>query len=218
VWDSVYGLWHSTDSGLSFAKLANVQEADNVGFGKAAPGQNYPAIYIPAKVGGLRGIYRSDDGGATWLRINDDQHQWGVAGAAAITGDPRIYGRVYLSTNGRGIIYGDLGGGGCASSAVSVDSITVTTVAAGKGKKRGQATITVKDDCGAPVANATIFGAFSGSLNESVSGVTNANGVVTLLTNGSAGGTVSVTFCVTNVTHASLTYDSAGNVETCDHN
>ena len=65
---------------------------------------------------------------------------------------------------------------------VSVNSIVVTTVAAGKGKKRGQVTIAVKDDCGAPVANATVFGAFSGSLNESVSGVTNANGVVTLLT------------------------------------
>ena len=107
-----YGLWRSTDSGASFVKLSNVEEADNVGFGKAAAGQTYPAVYAPAQVGGVRGLYRSDDAGATWVRINDDQHQWGVAGTDAITGDPRVYGRVYVSTNGRGIIYGDLGGGG----------------------------------------------------------------------------------------------------------
>jgi hypothetical protein len=65
------------------------------------------ALYIPAQIGGVRGLYRSIDAGATWVRINDDQHQWGRAGEAAITGDPRIYGRVYVGTNGRGIIYGD---------------------------------------------------------------------------------------------------------------
>ncbi|MXO81727.1 xyloglucanase, partial [Paenibacillus sp. OT2-17] len=32
-----YGLWHSNDSGATFTKLSNVQEADFVGFGKAAP-------------------------------------------------------------------------------------------------------------------------------------------------------------------------------------
>ena len=35
-----YGLWHSTNSGASFTRLSNVQEADNIGFGKAAPGQS----------------------------------------------------------------------------------------------------------------------------------------------------------------------------------
>jgi len=103
----VYGLWHSTNNGANFTKLANVDQADTVGFGMAAPGQTYPAIFTSAQVGGVRGIFRSDDAGASWIRINDDQHQWGSTNAT-ITGDPRIYGRVYLGTNGRGIIYGDL--------------------------------------------------------------------------------------------------------------
>jgi hypothetical protein len=103
----VYGLWHSTNNGANFTKLANVDQADMVGFGMAAPGQTYPAIFTSAQVGGVRGIFRSDDAGASWIRINDDQHQWGSTNAT-ITGDPRIYGRVYLGTNGRGIIYGDL--------------------------------------------------------------------------------------------------------------
>jgi photosystem II stability/assembly factor-like uncharacterized protein len=102
----VYGLWHSTNSGASFTKLANVEEADVIGFGKAAPGQSYMALYTSAKIGGVRGIYRSDDAGATWVRINDDQHQYGWTGST-ITGDPRIYGRVYIGTNGRGMFYAD---------------------------------------------------------------------------------------------------------------
>ncbi|MFJ1791850.1 cellulose binding domain-containing protein [Kitasatospora griseola] len=103
---AAYGLWHSTDGGASFARLAGVDQADSIGFGKAAPGRSYPALYSSAKIGGVRGIFRSDDAGASWVRINDASHQWGWTGAA-ITGDPRVYGRVYVSTNGRGILYGD---------------------------------------------------------------------------------------------------------------
>lgn len=101
-----YGLWHSTDSGASFTKLSNVQEANVVGFGKAAPGQSYTALYTSAKIDGVRGIFRSNDAGATWIRINDDKHQYASTNSA-ITGDPRIYGRVYIGTNGLGIVYGD---------------------------------------------------------------------------------------------------------------
>jgi xyloglucan-specific exo-beta-1,4-glucanase len=99
------GLWHSTDGGTTFTKQANVTEAANIGFGKAAPGQTYPALYSSALIGGVRGIFRSGDAGATWVRINDDRHQYAAEGAA-ITGDPRVYGRVYVATNGRGVIYG----------------------------------------------------------------------------------------------------------------
>ncbi|GGW94428.1 cellulose binding domain-containing protein [Streptomyces lomondensis] len=109
--DGAYGLWHSTDGGTSFTKLPNVEQADTVGFGKAAPGASYQTLYTSAKIGGVRGIFRSTDKGASWTRVNDDAHQWGWTGAA-ITGDPRVYGRVYVSTNGRGVIYGDSSDGG----------------------------------------------------------------------------------------------------------
>ncbi|MFI1758342.1 cellulose binding domain-containing protein [Streptomyces sp. NPDC020571] len=101
-----YGLWHSTDGGKTFAKLPGVDAADTVGFGKAAPGASYQTLFTSAEIGGVRGIFRSTDKGATWTRVNDDAHQWGWTGAA-ITGDPRVYGRVYVSTNGRGVVYGD---------------------------------------------------------------------------------------------------------------
>jgi xyloglucan-specific exo-beta-1,4-glucanase len=103
---ALYGMWHSTNSGASFTKLANVQEANVLGYGKAAPGQSYMAIYTSAKIDGVRGVFRSTDAGASWVRINDDQHQYAAINVA-ITGDPRIYGRVYLGTNGRGILYAD---------------------------------------------------------------------------------------------------------------
>jgi hypothetical protein len=37
--------------------------------------------------------------------VNDDQHQYGWI--SVISGDPRVFGRVYFGANGRGIIYGD---------------------------------------------------------------------------------------------------------------
>lgn len=110
-------------------------------------------------------------------------------------------------------------GGGCSASTTSVSSIVVTTVNVGGGNKKGQATVTVVNNCGSPVANATVTGDFTGKISQSgVSAVTNSSGVAVLQTTDSAKGTVTVTFCVTNVTHASLTYNSAANVETCDSN
>ncbi|MEU6143739.1 cellulose binding domain-containing protein [Streptomyces sp. NPDC047081] len=128
--DGAYGLWHSTDSGATFTKLSNVEQADTIGFGKAATGASYQTLYTSAKIGGVRGIFRSTDKGATWTRINDDVHQWGWTGAA-ITGDPRVYGRVYVSTNGRGVIYGDTsdtsgGGGGTDPPPTPTGACTVT--------------------------------------------------------------------------------------------
>lgn len=102
-----YGMWHSTDSGKTFVKLENVEQADTVGFGKAKEDGGYPAIYTYAKINGVRGIFRSDDEGENWIRLNDDEHQFGCANSD-ISGDPRVYGRVYVATNGLGVVYGDI--------------------------------------------------------------------------------------------------------------
>jgi len=101
------GLYHSTDGGASFTKLNKVGGVDALGFGKAAPGKTFPALYLLGNIEQLHAYYRSDGDGQTWVRINDDQHQFGIPNRPMIIGDPRIYGRVYLTTGGRGVIYGD---------------------------------------------------------------------------------------------------------------
>ena len=101
------GMWRSKDGGTTWKRIARFETAESVGFGKAAKNAAYPAIYTSALIGGKAAIYRSIDGGSRWTRLNDDDHQWAYSGSA-ITGDPLVYGRVYLTTNGRGIIYGDI--------------------------------------------------------------------------------------------------------------
>jgi hypothetical protein len=100
------GLYRSTDGGTAFARVDGCRASYTLGFGKAADGAAYPAIYQVGAVDDITAVYRSDDEARTWTRINDDRHQWGWTGET-ITGDPRVYGRVYVATNGRGIQYGE---------------------------------------------------------------------------------------------------------------
>ncbi|MYM22222.1 exo-alpha-sialidase [Duganella sp. FT135W] len=117
------GLARSTDSGATFAKVASVNQCGAIGFGKAAPEASYPTLYLLGTVGGTRGVLRSTDAGVTWVRVNDDAHQYGGSGNAhMINGDLNVFGRVYMSTAGRGIAYG---------SVVADGDVAVTPVTAG---------------------------------------------------------------------------------------
>jgi hypothetical protein len=122
------GLLRSTDSGATFTKVASVTSAINVAFGKAAPGASHLAVFLVGTVDGVTGVFRSDDTGASWVRINDDAHQYGNMGDA-LAADPNVYGRVYLGTNGRGILYADRTGGTptSASPTPSTSSPTPST-------------------------------------------------------------------------------------------
>lgn len=104
-----------------------------------------------------------------------------------------------------------------AATTLHVANILVDRVAAGGGASRSQAVVTIVDSSGSPVANATVTVQFSQSISETKSGVTNASGNVTLLTTGTAANPAKTTGCVTNVSHATLTYNAAANVKTCDN-
>jgi photosystem II stability/assembly factor-like uncharacterized protein len=96
---------HSTDGGKSYETVESVTAAHALGFGKPAEGKKYPAMYLIGKVADVAGFFRSDDAGRSWVRINDDLHQYGFVNL--IIGDPRVYGRAYLGTGGRGIVVGE---------------------------------------------------------------------------------------------------------------
>lgn len=103
------GLKRSIDGGATFVvPSANVTAAAAVGIGKAAPGKTYPSIYIWGRVNGVTGVFRSIDEGVTWLRVNDDAYEFGGAeNGNFVIGDMNTFGRVYMGTVGRGIVYTD---------------------------------------------------------------------------------------------------------------
>ncbi|KAI0274685.1 hypothetical protein BC834DRAFT_965184 [Gloeopeniophorella convolvens] len=165
VWVSTdQGLFHSTTSGASFAAVAGVSAAWAVALGAPAQAGGYPALFAAANIGGV-GYFRSDDAGASWVRIDDAAHGFGSASANVITADPRIYGRVYIGTNGRGIFYGDASGvAPPSSSTVSSSSTTAssssTTQSTASTSSSTQSSSTTSS---APAATQTAYGQCGGA-------------------------------------------------------
>jgi hypothetical protein len=100
------GLARSSDSGASFSMLNNaLRGGGRVRQGRAGRG-------LPDRLHLGRGRRRArrvplDRSRRLWLRINDDQHQYGGPGDAQfVVGDMNTFGVVYMSTAGRGIVYG----------------------------------------------------------------------------------------------------------------
>ncbi|THU40192.1 T9SS type A sorting domain-containing protein [Niastella caeni] len=119
VWVALWnGLTYTTNNGSSWTTVPNVTYCRAVGFGKAATGATYPAVYIWGTVSGVKGIFRSTDQGASWTRINDDAHEWGgVGNGNFVMGDMNVYGRAYMATVGRGLVV--IESGGCTPTAIT---------------------------------------------------------------------------------------------------
>jgi len=114
------GLTYTTNNGSSWTTVPNVTYCKAVGFGKAATGATYPAVYIWGTVSGVKGLFRSTDQGASWTRINDDAHEYGgVGNGNFVIGDMNVYGRAYMGTVGRGLIAFESGGGSCTPTTIT---------------------------------------------------------------------------------------------------
>ncbi len=80
-----------------------------VGLGVRRKGGSYyeedKALYAAAVIDAHYGFYRSIDDGESFVRLNTGRQMYG--GINSIEGDSQVYGRFYLATGSRGVLYGE---------------------------------------------------------------------------------------------------------------
>ena len=76
-------------------------EVSCFGFGAAAPGQSYPSIYIVGCVNSVYGIWQSINDAQSWTQIGT-YPTGSLDSIKTISGDPNIYGQVYVGFSGDG--------------------------------------------------------------------------------------------------------------------
>ena len=100
------GLYIVSDYGNEIKKMKHVNQAYLFGFGKNPAGKKHPTLFVYGTVSGEKGIFRSDNYGESFLKINDASHNIGND-PNCLEGDRQVFGRVYIGTNGRGFYYGE---------------------------------------------------------------------------------------------------------------
>ncbi len=100
------GLFRSEDGGQSFRQMPGELAVQALSFGKPAGAGKKHTLYAIGARNNKRAIWRSDDSGVHWAQLNDEHHQYGQR-LRALAGDLQHHGRVYVGTDGRGIIYGE---------------------------------------------------------------------------------------------------------------
>ena len=110
-----YGMYHATvkNGKATIEKLDNVSYCKTVGYGAPEEEGGLNTIYMYGKPDedDTEGIYRSTDGGKTWLCINTEHLYGGTGNGNFIVGDMNEFGKIYMSTVGSGLVYGELSDG-----------------------------------------------------------------------------------------------------------
>jgi hypothetical protein len=106
------------------------------------------------------------------------------------------------------------GGGPCTPTDCHIESVVCSAPYCDIPNKNGQATVTIYDDCGDPVANALVDGTFSGDFNEAFYDVqTDENGDAVFTTAGCLK-KPSFSFTVDDVDHGTLPHDPGDDLAT----
>lgn len=95
---------------FSITKLSRDQDnVYRIGLGIPYEGADYfseeKSIYMIAKIDGQYGFFRTTDEGKTYTLLSDENQHFGDINC--IDGDCRKYGRFYIGTGGRGVLYAD---------------------------------------------------------------------------------------------------------------
>jgi photosystem II stability/assembly factor-like uncharacterized protein len=107
------GLYHSQGGGADGTWVTLLDgEVFCFGFGKEAPGNDYPTVFIVGYVDSEYGIWRSTSAAAdfaagtpTWTKIGDFPYNWHDR-PMVIDGDKNTYGTVYIGYAGSSMAYG----------------------------------------------------------------------------------------------------------------
>ncbi len=111
-----YGMYHAVvdDAGkVTVEKLDNISYCKTVGYGAPEKENGLNTLYMYGRPADSdpEGIYRSTDGGKTWICINTTHLYGGTGNGNFLVGDMNEFGKVYMSTVGCGIVYGQASDG-----------------------------------------------------------------------------------------------------------
>ena len=98
-------LRRSIDGGRTWTVLRGVRAVHDVAFGKSAPEQGYPAMYLAGEIDGRYGVWRSIDNAMNWERIGEFP-LGALDEVVAMDADKDVFGRVYLGFKGSGWRFG----------------------------------------------------------------------------------------------------------------
>ncbi|MGX5820710.1 WD40/YVTN/BNR-like repeat-containing protein [Chitinophaga lutea] len=107
VWVSLdgNGLYKTTNGGTTFSKVTALSTSTAFAWGAPPGGSTTPTVFSYGTLSGVKGMYRSTDLGATWDQIDNGTEVF-PAGVKGLAGDRQVFGRVYVGTGGRGVLYG----------------------------------------------------------------------------------------------------------------